>query len=257
MKISVCIATYNGSKYIKEQLDSILIQLGENDEVIVSDDSSSDNTIEIIKSLVDKRIQIFEGQVFHNHTLNFEFALAQSTGDYIFLSDQDDVWMPDKVKIMINLLKEYNLVVSDCLVVNEFLKPLPFSLFNGKFNHSGFINNIIKNHFLGCCMAFDRRILDLSLPFPSGVLSHESWLGAVAEAFGKTKFSSDKLIMFRRHNSNHSNTLKGSTLNLKEKVTYRMVIVANIIKLKINFKKIYVPYLLICFIFFMAFLLVL
>lgn len=231
MKVSVCIATYNGSKFIKQQLDSILIQLGENDEVIISDDSSTDNTIGIIRSLNDNRIQLFEEKKFKHHTPNFEFALSKSTGDYIFLSDQDDVWLCDKVKIMINWLKDYNLVVCDCIVVNEFLEVIYPSFYNEKYNRNGFIRNIKHNNFLGCCMAFDRRILDLSLPFPSNNLSHESWLGAVAEVFGKTKFISDKLIMFRRHSSNNSNTLNGSTSTLYEKLHYRILLIVNIIKL--------------------------
>jgi len=235
MKISVCIATYNGSKYIKQQLDSILIQLGENDEVIISDDSSTDNTIEIIRSINDKRILLFEGMLFSHHTPNFEFALAQSTGDYIFLSDQDDIWLCNKVSIMMSWLEKYNLVVSDCLVVNEVLEVISPSVYNGNHNRSGFIRNIIHNHFLGCCMAFDRRILDLSLPFPSSILSHESWIGSVAEVFGKTKFIPEKLIMYRRHNSNNSNTLKGSTLTFIEKFNYRFMIIFNIIALLIKY----------------------
>ena len=227
--ISVCIATFNGSKYIKQQVDSILIQLGENDEVIISDDSSTDNTIEIIKSLNDNRIKLYEEKLFKHHTPNFEFALSKSTGDYIFLSDQDDVWLSEKVKVMLYWLEKYNLVVSDCLVVDESLQVISRSVFNKNTELSGFIRNILHNHFLGCCMAFDRRILDLSLPFPAGILSHESWIGSVAEVFGKTKFIPDALIMYRRHSSNNSNTLEGSTLTLKEKLSYRIMIVANII----------------------------
>lgn len=234
MKISVCIATFNGAKYIKEQLSSILCQLGECDEIIVSDDSSTDNTIEIIKSIHDNRIHLFEGMLFRHHTPNFEFALSQSTGDYIFLSDQDDVWLYNKVGIMMSWLEKYNLVISDCLVVNEDLEVIFPSLYNEGSNRSGFMRNIIHNHFLGCCMAFDRRILNLSLPFPSGILSHESWIGSVAEAFGRTKFIPDKLIMFRRHNSNNSNTLKGSTLTFPKKISYRFMIIANILKLVIK-----------------------
>ena len=89
--ISVCMATYNGEKYIEEQLKSILSQLGENDEVIVSDDSSTDNTLAIVESFNDVRIKIFPNNKFHSPIFNFENALKQATGDYIFLSDQDDV----------------------------------------------------------------------------------------------------------------------------------------------------------------------
>jgi len=234
VKISVCITTCNGGKYIKQQLESILIQLGENDEVIISDDSSTDNTVEIIKSFKDNRIELFEGMTFGHHTPNFECALSKSTGDYIFLSDQDDVWHCNKVSTMLRWFPEYDLVTSDCVVVDENLKEILPSFFNDKFNRSGLVRNVIHNNFLGCCTAFNRRILNLSLPFPSNNLSHESWIGAVAGAFGKTKFIPDKLILFRRHSSNNSNTLKGSEYTFNEKFIFRCRLIVNIIKLVIK-----------------------
>lgn len=231
MRISVCMTTCNGGRYIKQQLESILIQLGKNDEVIISDDSSTDNTVEIIKSLHDNRIKLFEGMKFGHHTPNFECALSRSTGDYIFLSDQDDVWHCDKVSTMLRWFPEYDLVTSDCMVVDENLEEISPSFFKEKFNRSGFVRNVIHNNFLGCCTAFNRRILKLSLPFPSNNLSHESWIGAVAGAFGKTKFIPNKLIMFRRHSSNNSNTLKGSELTFNGKLIFRIRLIVNIFKL--------------------------
>ena len=100
--ISVCMATHNGGKYIKEQIDSILVQISNEDELIISDDSSTDDTVEIIKKIKDKRIKLFENNKFFSPNLNFENALLHSKGDIIFLSDQDDIWKKDKVKIMGN-----------------------------------------------------------------------------------------------------------------------------------------------------------
>ncbi|MDE5758415.1 MAG: glycosyltransferase, partial [Allobaculum sp.] len=91
--ISVCIATYNGERYIETQIRSILDQLNEDDEIIISDDSSTDRTLDIIRSLNDSRIKLFAGNKFHSRTFNFENALKQATGDFIFLSDQDDIWL--------------------------------------------------------------------------------------------------------------------------------------------------------------------
>ena len=101
MKFSVCIATFNGEKFIKEQLDSILCQLGVDDEIIISDDSSVDQTISIIESYKDKRIKIFVNQKFSSPIYNFENAIMKSRGDFIFLSDQDDIWQSDKVEKML------------------------------------------------------------------------------------------------------------------------------------------------------------
>ena len=115
--ISVCIATYNGEKYIMDQVSSILPQLSEEDEIIVSDDGSSDKTLEILDSFSDSRIKVFthikEANPFFKGaksiyaTSNFENALSKCNGDIIFLSDQDDVWYPDKVKTCLDLMNKY------------------------------------------------------------------------------------------------------------------------------------------------------
>lgn len=94
--ISVCMATYNGEEYIKEQLESILCQLGEMDEIIISDDGSTDNTLNIIESYNDSRIKIHINTGKHGFVYNFENALQKAKGEYIFLSDQDDIWLPEK-----------------------------------------------------------------------------------------------------------------------------------------------------------------
>ena len=120
-KISVCVATYNGEKFIYDQLQSILDQLLENDEIIVSDNYSTDKTINIIKSINDCRIKIYFLKK-KNLIKNFENALFHAKGDYIFLSDQDDIWLPNKIKIMLEELNSYDLIVSDCIVVNRDLE---------------------------------------------------------------------------------------------------------------------------------------
>ena len=105
--ISVCIATYNGERFIREQIDSILRQLSSDDEIILSDDGSTDDTISIINSIDDKRIKIIEGPRKHSPTPNFECAMKESKGDYIFLAVQDDVWKPNKVEVCIKWLQNY------------------------------------------------------------------------------------------------------------------------------------------------------
>jgi len=234
--ISVCLTSYNGSKYIKEQIQSILNQININDELIISDDSSTDNTVEIIKSIDDKRILLFENMKFRHYTPNFEFAISKAQGDFIFLSDQDDVWLPNKVDIMLDHLRFYDLVVSDCYIVDQNLNIINTSFYNGKYNRSGFIRNFIHNHFLGCTMAFKKKIVKIILPFPKNILSHESWIGLNAEFFFKTHFIKDKLILYRRHENNHSNTLKGSTLSTKQKIKYRYYILKNILLNQIKLK---------------------
>jgi glycosyltransferase involved in cell wall biosynthesis len=236
MKCSVCITTYNGSKFIKDQLLSILSQLDKNDEVIVSDDSSSDNTLDIIYSINDERIKVFTNNKFFHHTPNFEFAISKATGNYIFLSDQDDIWLPNKVTIMKKYLNSFNLVISDCFVVDSDLNIIKNTVRGSRKILNGILVNLIHNNYLGCCMAFDRLVLEKALPFPQNILSHESWLGAIAGVFGKTIFIDEKLILYRRHNFNYSNTLNGSNLSLYFKLKYRFYIILNLVirKFKTN-----------------------
>jgi len=204
INISVCIATYNGEKYIEAQLNSILLQLDLSDEIIISDDSSTDNTINIIETINDSRIKLFKYNKFRNYVKNFENSLKNSSGKYIFLADQDDIWLPNKVEISLQYLKDFNLVMTDCYYVNSHLEIFNTSFFENINVKKGFLNNFIKNSFLGCCMAFDRKILEASLPFPSKLNSHDHWICLISEIFGKTMLIPDKCIYFRRHGSNSS-----------------------------------------------------
>ena len=204
--ISVCIATYNGEKYIKEQLLSILPQLGKKDEVIISDDHSTDNTLDIVKGLNDNRIKIVINNREKGYTSNFENALSYAIGDYIFLSDQDDIWMSNKVDYCIAELKEYDLVVSDAILINSKGEKIDDSFFYKRNVYYTWLGNIFKFGFLGCCMAFKMNVLKKALPFPKKHLycTHDNWIFLVAQSFYKVKISHEKLIRYRRHTDNTS-----------------------------------------------------
>jgi len=226
--ISVCMATYNGAKYIEEQLTSILNQIGKNDEVIISDDGSSDNTKEIIGKFQDNRIRFVENQGKHGFTHNFENCLSLAHGDYIFLSDQDDVWMDNKVCSVLTALENYDFVIHDCITVNNDWKTLSESRF-AEFNiKPGFWRHLLKSRYLGCCMAFNRRVLETALPFPENgfLIEHDIWLAAVAFAFFKVKQLDAILIYYRRHGGNASSGgfTKGYSPIIKiKKRVYRIV----------------------------------
>lgn len=223
-------ATYNGEKYIKDQLDSILLQLRENDEIIISDDGSSDTTIEIVKSYADTRIKVFHNS-FKNLILNFEFALKQAKGDYVFLSDQDDIWLPNKVEVTLECLIRHDIVVSNCKVVNQDLEIINESFFELNNSRQGLISNLIKNSYLGCCLAFRKGILIKALPFPKAIPMHDIWLGFVSELFYNVKFIEEPLMLYRRHGANESPTGEGSPFSIYEKFLFRYNIVKNISKL--------------------------
>jgi glycosyltransferase involved in cell wall biosynthesis len=207
--ISVCLATYNGEKFVLEQIKSILKQLKEDDELIISDDSSTDSTTDIIKSIKDKRIFLLENQTFKSHIFNFENALKYAKGDYIFMSDQDDVWKTDKVERTLDSFKKTNatLIASDCHLVDIDLNIIYPSFFAmGRVKKIGFFYNLYKNSYVGCCMAFDRKTMLASLPFPKKITSHDTWIGLVGELVGTPYFLHEQLIFFRRHGKNFSAT---------------------------------------------------
>ena len=176
--ISVCIATYNGEKYIREQLDSILTQLGSEDEVVISDDGSKDNTLKIVESYNDKRIIVLHNKGKHGFTHNFENAIKNAKGDIIFLSDQDDVWPENKVESFLEVIKPGYLVISDAWVCSGTLEKR-FRLSEVRSFKSTYWQNLYKGMFLGSTMAFTKDSLDYFLPIPN-VLGHDMWFALLS-----------------------------------------------------------------------------
>ena len=236
LKKSVCIATYNGEKYIEEQLVSILKQLNDTDEIIISDDDSSDNTLNIITKLQDSRIKIYKNPK-KGIISNFENALNCATGNYIFLCDQDDVWLPHKVETIMPYLKEYDLVVSDCKMVDKDLQVTERSFFKIMHSGPGFWKNFVKNTYLGCCMAFKKEILNYVLPFPSNIAMHDIWIGLSVEIHGKPFFLNEPLVLYRRHNNNASPSGGKSKYPLSYRIRYRYYILKELIKRKKEIKE--------------------
>ncbi len=195
-------ATNNGERFLRRQIDSILIQLNADDELIVSDDSSEDATIEIIKSYSDPRVRFLSSGHFTSPVRNFENALSYARGDVIVLSDQDDVWLDNKLPLIRTLFMDSHtrrLVVLDGLVVDEHEQILHKSIFEKIHAGKGLIKNIYNNTYLGCCMAFSRDLLEIALPFPSNIPMHDMWLGNLAALFGTIEFINEKTILYRRH----------------------------------------------------------
>ena len=228
--VSVCMATYNGAEYIQEQLQSILSQIGLEDEIVISDDGSTDATLEVIKSIGSPCIRIVQGPRMKSPSKNFENALAHAKGDVIFLCDQDDVWQPNKVAVMLQALKTAACVVSDCRVVDAQLNVMDPSFYQVVRKHEGrWYNLLVRNCYLGCCMAMRREVLDKALPFPKTVPMHDIWLGNVAAFYYSLRFIPDNLMVYRRHGKNASTTSDPSASSLRQKLVYRYQIVAGLL----------------------------
>lgn len=229
--ISVCIPTYNGEKFLKPQVDSVLSQLSQDDEIIVSDDGSSDNTIEILESYKDRRIKIFKNSR-KGVISNIENALQNSIGEYIFLCDQDDVWVENKVSIMMKAMVESDLVISDCYVTDQNLNIIYESFYKQNNSKANRWLALLKNPYLGCCMAFNRKVLDKALPFPSKIPMHDIWIGNVAAFKFQVKFIPDKLIFYRRHGNNASTASAPTKESLMKQINYRLPVISGLLKLK-------------------------
>lgn len=222
MKISVCLASYNGESYIGDQLTSILGQIGPNDEVIVSDDGSKDLTLSIVKSMQDPRIQIIHHRDTHGYTKNFEHALKHASGDVFFLSDQDDIWLPNKVKLSLAALKSADLVISDAETVDGNLKTIYPSHFEHAKVRKGFWVNFAKTRYIGACMAFNKKVYDKVLPFPQDqrLCVHDYWIGLIGELCFKVKLINVPLIQHRRHGNNVTGEM--STRNFRIQIFARI-----------------------------------
>lgn len=221
-------ATKNGTKYLAEQVNSILPQLGPSDELIISDDASTDDTLDVIQTYKDQRIKLIKHTSPRGIAGNFETALQHSKGDYIFLADQDDVWMPNKVKVMMEHLAYNDLVISDCLLVDQSLKTKQASYFTAHRSGKGFIRNLVKNSYIGCCMAFNRKLLNRVLPFPKDIPIHDFWIGIIADLYFKVYFIPEGLLYHRRHGSNASTTGEMSSLSFSRKLGSRYRIIKNL-----------------------------
>ena len=216
-------ATYNGEKYIKEQLVSILSQLKDEDEVIVSDDNSTDNTLNVVKALDDSRVKIYLNAKESGYTRNFENALEKSTGDIIFLADQDDVWLENKVEVLLKGLEKYDFVVSDCKIVDSELNILDESHFKLRGVKQGFVHNLLLTRYVGACMAFKREVLQKSLPFPNSakLSAHDYWICLIAELYFEVGLVEEPLVLYRRHGENASNGGEKSKNSLLHKLSVR------------------------------------
>lgn len=241
--VSVCMATYNGSGYLRQQVDSILEQLGESDELIVSDDGSTDGTLEILQTIGDPRIIILHNEGRHGVNANFENAVSHARGEHIFLSDQDDVWLPGKVSACVEALKRGTLcVVHDCRVTDGDLHVTEESFFASRGSGPGFWKNLYRNSYLGCCMAFRREVLAWALPYPEKLpIFQEGWIASLADIKGRVEFLPIKGILFRRHGSNASATARKSDFSIWRQISYRTKLLglvgARLMKLALKSKK--------------------
>jgi len=212
-KIDVLMATYNGQKYLKEQIDSILNQTYKNIHLIISDDLSTDKTIEILKEYEkkDDRITVYLAGENRGYIKNFEFLLGKVENNIYMLSDQDDVWLPDKIEKSYKALIERNvdLVYTDALVVDKDLNTMYPSFWkylkiDKKVKYDDIRSEYLYNCVTGCTLISKKEFIKYILPLPckSEFMVHDYWISLVVALKGKISHLDEPLIKYRQHGNN-------------------------------------------------------
>ncbi|MBR1860474.1 MAG: glycosyltransferase [Lachnospiraceae bacterium] len=203
MKVSVAMAAYNGEKFIEKQIASILSQLGKEDELVISCNPSKDSTWEIISRLSgsDQRIKpvLFEKK---GVLKNFENAISLCSGDIIFLSDQDDIWVEGKVKRIVSLFDKYKDVggiVHGYRNIDERDLLLPEQPAAKKTRRIRLFEIIVKNPVQGSCLAFRREIVKYVLPLPEKIPMHDSYIGLGICKYSRLIYIPDPFLLYRSH----------------------------------------------------------
>lgn len=208
--ISVAMATYNGQKYIREQLDSILAQSYPVSEIIIVDDCSFDNTYNILceYSVVNPKVKVMQNESNLGVLKTFEKALMSCSGDFIAVSDQDDIWLPNKIEELVPQIGDNYLLYSDAVVVDDNLKVINnsnLSFFERLSSFERLDDYFFANNVTGCTMLVSNELIRLVCPFPDfKVMYHDQYLAIMAKYFGKIKKVQQALMLYRQHSSNAS-----------------------------------------------------
>lgn len=238
--ISVCIATYNGAPFIKEQLESILLQIPCDSEVLLGDDGSVDDTIRIVEKLNDSRIRIIKNSSNLGYVRNFERLIAVAAGQYIFLSDQDDIWPSGRVSLMLDAMVRANcsLVVGSMeLFENDVNLRQASPLFNVQCDKASFSNvfGVFMGWrslpYFGCCMLLSKDLKGKILPFRSATVSHDIWIALISNIEGKVCHLEDIVTYRRIHASNVTKSDRSITHKIKTRVSWVAALIKYFLKI--------------------------
>lgn len=203
--ISIALCTHNGEKYLEQQLDSLLEQTYQNIEIIVVDDCSSDNTVNILERYAskDKRIIIYTNQSNLGFNKNFEKAFTLCKGEYIAICDQDDIWRLDKIKLLIDNIGSCSLIYSNSELIDERGNLLGRTLLDKCIRYTGDDPRVfsIYNFIAGHNILFKRTLLQKALPIPKDVI-YDWWLCLVATNYGVITVLDKSLVQYRQHANN-------------------------------------------------------
>ena len=223
MKVSIAMATYNGSQYLQEQLNSFVDQIYKPDELVITDDCSNDNTIQIIENFAQKSpfaVRLYQNKKNLGCAANFNKALSLSKGDFVFLSDQDDVWFPEKIATIIKIAEmhpEILLFINDAAITKAELQEVGFTKLD-QINSAGFKDNVFV---MGCCVAVRRELLEFALPILKGYKAHDNWIVKFADGMGRKQIYNKVLQYYRRHDTNESLFIANQTKKVTRFISFK------------------------------------
>lgn len=213
MKISIALAVYNGANYLQAQLDSFIAQTRQPDELVVSDDGSIDDSYVILERFAEIapfRVILLRNDYNYGYAANFNQALLNTTGDLVFLSDQDDVWFPDKIKRISAIVANDHhsfVVMNDAAITDADLNDTGLT----KIGQIQSVGYKMTAFVMGSCAAVKRELLDLCLPIPEGFYAHDDWIMGIADGMGRKRVFPEVLQYYRRHGDNESQMIINRT----------------------------------------------
>lgn len=237
--VSVCMACYNGEKYIQEQIASILPQLNAEDELIIIDDHSSDKTAEIVKDIKDSRMKYVFNKKNLGVNASFEKAIRMAKNDYIFMADQDDLWTEKRLEHMLAGLKQHLLVSGNSIAIGADGKEKKFNLgLLSQADSKEHGKNIMKiftgkAYYYGCAMAFRRELTKVILPFPAYIESHDLWIAMAANLL-KSNCHLEKIVLKRRIHGENASVVQRK---LWKKFYSRIIFLKSYVTLRRRIKK--------------------
>ncbi|MEX0383144.1 glycosyltransferase family 2 protein [Spiribacter sp. 1M153] len=213
MKISIAMATYNGEKYLQEQLDSFVSQTRQPDELVVTDDCSTDATPELLEAFAQTApfdVIVQRNERNYGYCGNFNQALVRASGDLVFLSDQDDVWFPEKIERMARAAQDHPedlVLMNDAALTHGDLSETGLTKL-GQINSAGFSED---SFVMGCCAAVRRDLLEVCLPIPEEFPAHDGWVVGIADGMRRKRVIPEVLQHYRRHGQNESQWIVNRT----------------------------------------------
>jgi glycosyltransferase involved in cell wall biosynthesis len=208
VRVSVCLATHDGGAYVAEQVRSIVAQLGPDDELVVVDDASRDDTVTRIEAFSDARISVARNEANVGYVRTFERALELARGRYLLLADQDDVWVPGRLEIMVEALAQDAVVATSVAVLGDE-STRPQWLLRARDSHRYTANLVATmigvRWYTGCAMGLRRDILRSYLPFPPWLTeSHDLWLGLIGNSHRSMRHLEAPSVWRRLHDANQT-----------------------------------------------------